>query len=280
MSVAKISDIIIFGIDVLKTTVNAVTSTITAQIGDVVSQSVTSQDAEWWQHVGFASRPPAPSAGVSACQTVALRRSDRDACIASRDIRGQAIYGNLSDGETCLYAGGPKATGQAKVFLRSDGSASLVTTDTNTSLGNTIKLSVSPVPTQGIVAFSPWGSYKLNVTGYHLMTSAGARIDGGGMSAPGLPGAVGSYWTFSAATASLQASVVNLGPTRATQIPIVLSTAHLAYVAALEGFITSTIIPGLGVPGSSVAAATAWTALLLTMAPMKLALVSSSTNSN
>ena len=168
MSVSKISDIIIFGIDVLKTTVNAVTKTITAQIGDVVSQSVTSQDAEWWQHVGFASRPPAPSAGVSACQTVALRRSDRDACIASRDLRGLALYGSLGDGETCVYAPGKDGKGQARALFKANGNVAIFTLQGNTAGGQPITIQANA--TDGSIQMAnQYGAISIAADGIKIM---------------------------------------------------------------------------------------------------------------
>lgn len=284
---SKSSQTFDIGVDILKTYLDPTTNSVLAQTGSVTEGIARSDGAELWQSVGLVSRPANPIAGKSAAQGIAIRCSDRDRIIATRDARGQAIYGNLSDGETCLYAGGPNGTGQAKVFLRSDGSASLVTTDTNTANGNTIKLSVSPVPLQGIVAFSPWGSYKMNVTGYHLMTAAGARMDGGGVSAPGLPAAVGSYWTFSAASCSLQSSTVNLGPTRAAQTPVMLSTPALLLIGNMQleiAAIAATVASLLPISGATTlqvaAVATALQNFTLASTALIASSPSTSTNSN
>jgi hypothetical protein len=113
------------GADVLGTTQNE-QGTILAQTGDVVGEEAHSDGAEWWQHVGFASRPAKAKAGESACQVVTLEQGSNDVCIASRDIRGASLYGTLGEGETCVYAGGPDNAGDCKITLKNDGSAKAI----------------------------------------------------------------------------------------------------------------------------------------------------------
>lgn len=122
-----LSSVFQVGLDILSTVRDAVTKTILANLGDVVSEQSESDEAEWWQHVGFASRPSAPNKlGRTAAQCVALRTGGRDAVIASRDLRGQALAGNLQPGETCIYAAGETGTAQARVLLKKDGSINQV----------------------------------------------------------------------------------------------------------------------------------------------------------
>lgn len=123
------------GYDILTTTVNKVTKKILVQLGDVHKQTTDTDNAEWWQQVGFASRPPKPDAGKKAAQAVCIRAGDHDICIASQDLRGLDLYGNLDHGETCLYAPGTTGTGQARVLLKKDGSINLYTRKGNTSGG-------------------------------------------------------------------------------------------------------------------------------------------------
>ena len=176
-------------------------------------------------------------------------------------------------GVILLWLGAELKMGSARFIAQSDGSTSMVTSSDGTDTGKLMKRSLSKDPYQGCVDSTIWGYAKLNVTGYHLMTSAGARMDGGGISGPGMVG-IGSYWTFSAASCSLQASTVNLGPTRGTQIPVVLSTPLMVYLSALEvaiGTINATVFG---------------TAAMATMnssppvAAAKIALISTCTNSN
>jgi hypothetical protein len=122
--------------DVLTSTKDADTGTIMYQLGNVTNSEVNSDGAESWSHFGFASRPSEvqPSAD-DAPQVISIARSDRDLVVAERDVRGQEIYGQLSAGETCLYAAGQDATGQARILLKQDGGINLYSTQGNTSAG-------------------------------------------------------------------------------------------------------------------------------------------------
>lgn len=135
MKPPTISGLVHVGLDILTTTVNSATKRILAQTGDVVKDATDSDGAEWWQHVGFASRPPKPQAGKQAAQAVVLKTSDRDVAIGSVDQRGLALYGNLDHGESCLYAAGEDGEAQARVLLKKDGSINLYTRKGNTSSG-------------------------------------------------------------------------------------------------------------------------------------------------
>lgn len=132
------------GVDILKTTVSAKTKSILAQLGDVVNQDIDADNAEWWQHVGFVSRPPKPLAGKKACQGVVVRKGDHDVVIASKDERGQELAGTLADGETCLYAPGSDGASQARVLLKDNGSINLYTTNGNTSGGPGMGIFINP----------------------------------------------------------------------------------------------------------------------------------------
>lgn len=105
----------------LKSSVSAKTKRILVQLGDVVNQQNESDEAQWWQHVGFRSRPPKPEAGKRATQVVMVRRGDNDVVIASNDERGQDLE-DLDDGDTMVYAPGPDGTGKARILLKGDGS--------------------------------------------------------------------------------------------------------------------------------------------------------------
>ncbi len=116
------------GLDVLSTTVSKATGLIVAQIGNVVTSVASGDVSEWWQHVGFVSRPKKPVPGKSAAQVVIIKRSDHDAIIASRDDRSAAIYADLADGETAIFA----SDGSAIIFLRKDGTIEIT--------GGTVKI--------------------------------------------------------------------------------------------------------------------------------------------
>lgn len=140
--------VIRIGAHVLNTAVDAVTGTILAFLGDVVQAeaggpgAADGDGAEWWQHVGFLSRPSKPDLGKAAAETVTVARGGVDAVIASRDVRGQELAGELAHGETCLYAPGETGTGQARVLLKKDGSIHAYTRKGNTADGTGMTLQI------------------------------------------------------------------------------------------------------------------------------------------
>lgn len=127
------------GLDVLGTFVDKTSNVIMAQLGDAATNTVNSA-AEWWQHTGFASRPAPPTQGKSGCQTLTHTKSGGNIIYASRDVRGAKIYGNLKDGETCIYA----AVGQARTLYKANGAIVHYTTSDNTPTGQQVMLYVGP----------------------------------------------------------------------------------------------------------------------------------------
>jgi hypothetical protein len=123
------------GYDILNTSVDARTKKILVQLGDVHRETTDTDNAEWWQQVGLASRPPRPQKGKAAAQAATLTAGDHDVVFASQDMRGLELYGNLADGETCLYAPGEDGEGQARILLKKDGSISLYTRKGNAKTG-------------------------------------------------------------------------------------------------------------------------------------------------
>lgn len=127
MSARNLASFINNGSDILSTEVSS-NGMVLAQIGDCVGNYVEGNDSEFWQHVGFCSRPSAANAGKSACQALAMEQGSSDIVFATRDTRVGKIYGDLKPGETCLYAAGPDATeiGTGRVLLKDDGTTSTV----------------------------------------------------------------------------------------------------------------------------------------------------------
>lgn len=119
MGVNKTSDITGVGEDVLSTAQSAQTGLVTAQLGDVVTEDATSNEAEWYYPPGLVSRPRKPDAKQKAAQVVKIRRSGNDAIVGCRDERIASIIGQLDDGETAVFA---PAQGGGVVFFRKDGS--------------------------------------------------------------------------------------------------------------------------------------------------------------
>ena len=114
-------------LDVMTTTVTSKLKRILAQIGSNTGRTVDGVNSEWWQHVGFISRPSKPVAGKASARAVAIRKGTIDAIIASEDDRGLELKGNLKEGETCVYAPGEDGKGQARALFKANGGINLYT---------------------------------------------------------------------------------------------------------------------------------------------------------
>lgn len=193
------NDVIQF-LDVLRTSVSAKTSRILAQIGSVAGRTVDGVNAEWWQHVGFRSRPGKPVAGKESARAVVVRRGNVDAVIASEDDRGTELEGNLKEGETIVYAGGEDGTAQGRVIIKQDGSVTMFTTADNTGAGQSVYFRAAP---DGFMWVAPWGTLRFDALGFHLLHASGASINLGGIA--GLPApldTLGSYIKLQAGSVS------------------------------------------------------------------------------
>ena len=58
------------GISILNTVVDKTTSTILAMTGDARAPQEDTAEAEWWQHIGFLSRPSNPTVGNTDAQGI------------------------------------------------------------------------------------------------------------------------------------------------------------------------------------------------------------------
>ena len=157
----------VVGADILATTLDGQTKTIRAQLGNSTDGTVVSQSVEWWQHAGFASRPAKATKGGTSCQAIAIRTNDHDVIVATRDTRGTGIYGNLKDGETCVYAAGS----QARTIYKADGSITHLTTSDNTPNGTTIAETLGP---DGYHLTTPFGGLSIDATGVTLTAGQAA----------------------------------------------------------------------------------------------------------
>jgi hypothetical protein len=112
------------GADVLSTTVDSATGTITGQLGDVTKDSPDSDRAEFWYGVsGLVSRPSLASQGQAGCQVLAIRRGDRDIIFGYRDLRYAKINSDLEPGDGCLFGTGSEISETNGRFVaRADGS--------------------------------------------------------------------------------------------------------------------------------------------------------------
>mgnify|MGYP000987997587 FL=1 len=251
------------GVDILNTEVAQKTGNITCQTGDVVNQDVESQGVEWIQHVGYASRPPNPDAGVAACQGVIIERGGRDTCIASQDARGQQLAGILKPGETCMYGAGADGLAQGRVICKQDGSVTLFTTSDNTSNGKSVYLRIKPTAFEVV---APWGTLKFDDTGLHVLHSSGASFDLGGIY--GLPAPfdaapfdqLTSYVKAQAGTVNITSSAQSLGAGAGQ--PLAGAPQVLAMIASLQTQMSTVAnalatVAAAGIAGSAAAAGTA-----------------------
>lgn len=203
------------GLDVLNTVVDSTTKVITAMLGDSTNEETTSANAEWWQHVGFASRPSKPTKGSASAQCVVLKASDVDAVIASRDVRGEAIKGNLSYGETCIYASGEDGTSQGRILLKTDGSVNLYTRVGNTDGGAGMVIMLTP---------STNTISLVNGLGYGIIIDAdGVKITAGGSGSGLTLNANGSVKLIGTGQTQIDGSTVLLG---SVAVPVVNAALH------------------------------------------------------
>lgn len=249
MAAPDIRGMIRVGYDILSTTVNSVTKKILVQLGNVFKETTDTDNAEWWQHVGFASRPPKPEAKKQAAQAVVIKAGDHDIILASQDLRGLELYGNLSDGETCVYAPGEDGNGQARILLKKDGSINLFTKKGNAATGTGMGVFVNADGSVSVVSHSGAafligsdGSVKMfNGSGAVQIDAAGAvKISGSkvSISAPAIvlggtvPGAVVTSIDLSALIPIIATGISGAGPSGAAAAAA-FTTAATALVQGL-----------------------------------------------
>lgn len=195
--------------DVLGTTRDEATNSISAQLGNVIVEQATSPGAEWVQHVGFCSLPSKASPKVTAAQVVCVTSSGRDVCIASKDVRGQQLYANLRPGEAVMYAGGADGESQARVACKDDGSTTIYTTDTNTNAGRGVYLAVTSTELR---FEAPWGRIVFDSSGFRVVHYSGARLDLGGIGGLEAPlDTLASYANLSAAMVKIEGPSITVG---------------------------------------------------------------------
>jgi len=163
------------GVDVLRTVRSAATRSIVAQTGNVVGETTDADQVEWWQHVGFLSRPSKADSGRKAAQAVVIRRGDHDVAVASKDERGQELAGNLLDGETCIYAPGEDGTGQARVLLKANGSVAIFTAKDNQAGGAGVTINVNADGT--IYLASELGGVAITADKITVLSAAGSGVE-------------------------------------------------------------------------------------------------------
>lgn len=242
MAAPSLADAFQVGINILRTTVSATTKRILAQTGSITGKTPDADNVEWWQHVGFVSRPPKPEPGKAAAQAVVVRQGGNDVAIASQDARGLELAGQLADGEFCVYAPGEDGKAQARILGKKDGSLHLFTKKGNVDGGKGITVSigsdgaVSIASSEGnavllgsdgsVKVFNGSGALQIKPDG-HIKIASGSKVEisGGSITLGGpaaLPLAVGPQVV--AAIGALQTQVSAL----ATSLVAVAAAASLA----------------------------------------------------
>jgi len=191
MASPSIGGIFRIGVDVLRTTVSAKTKAVLAQIGDTtdtgqadgdaVAGLTETDDVEWWQHVGYVSRPSKADAGVQSCQALVIRDSKNDVCFSSRDLRGLELAGSLREGETCVYGPGADGKAQGRMLIKDNGNVTLYTTKGNTATGTSVTIQCNADGT--IYLASEFGALSIDSSAVKIahVSGAGAQIDSSGV---------------------------------------------------------------------------------------------------
>ena len=266
-----------FGVDIMNTSVSVKTKKILAKTGSNIGEGQSDSDnVEWWQHVGFASRPANPVKGKQAAQAITIRSGTIDCAIASQDLRGLDLYGQLSPGETCLYATGPDGSSQGRILIKGDGSVNIFTRKDNSSGGAGMGVfvnadgSVSIASHNGaailvgndgsIKMFNGSGGVQVLPDG-HIKLASGSNIDISGASVSlggpsALPIAIGPATVASIAGLQSQITAIAAGLaaliTATNAVPVVtgvhVNTAFGPVASALTPLIASTAAASSAVP--------------------------------
>lgn len=208
MGAYKTSDIAKVGHDVLSTTQSEQTGLITAQLGDVVTEDATANEAEWNFPPGLVGRVRKPDAKQKAAQVVALTRSGNDAILGCRDERVASIVGQLDDGETAVFA---SAAGGGVAIFKKDGSITV----RNGAGSLSVTVSASGVAVGGPAAQAlAFGSALQVVT--EALSAFATSVQGDQALKVLAPITVGAAGTLVTALSTLIASFAQLGQTKDT----------------------------------------------------------------
>jgi len=192
------------GIDLIGSYVDPGTGTIILQTGDVVNGFSESDSVTLWQPIGYLARPsnPTPGTNNASCQGIVIRQSNNDICQGTRDIRSQKIAGSLQPGEVCMFGGGVDGKAQARVLLKSNGTAAMYTSQGNVEGGASIAIQANA--TEGISLATPWGAKSIGPNGLKIVFgSSGIQMDANGITL------IGEGIAVNSSNVSLGANAIN-----------------------------------------------------------------------
>lgn len=181
------------------------TDEVRVSIGDNQTGVGFQSSTSVWGVDGFCSAPDAPDAN-GTCEALFVRNGDEKIVIGRRDRRIDAKSGNLQPGDKAIITSGASRV----VVKKSDNSVVLYTTDNGGDDGNGVYLKLAG---NKLEFRAPWGRLTFDASGLHISTVHGATFDMGGLS--GIPAplsALSTYVHANAATCSLRAPTVLLGP--------------------------------------------------------------------
>jgi hypothetical protein len=213
---------------------------VIAQMGDAVSMEVREPQVEVWGPIGYAARPAKPDPGTAAGEAVAVTGGDRNRALGYREMRCSEVYGNISDGEVCIFAAGADAKAMGKTAWKADGSITHATTDNNTHDGNSVYERTGP---EGWQVQSPYGSIVLNSTGFHLVLPCGIEIHASPTSNPATPNRV----TIKATQVYIDTPRCQIAPTAANGGKGLALPVVVAPVASPATGVPTPIGAGMGV---------------------------------
>lgn len=204
------------GADILAASRDATTGAVLLQTGNVTDGTTEADRVELLQQPGLVSVPSNPAVGQSACQAFVVKTGNYDKCIAVRDLRGLALAGGLSAGETCLFAGGADGNAQARILLKANGNLALYTAQGNAVGGQSVTVQVNA--DGSIVHASPFGVLQLSSGGWTMISTAGA---GAGLAL------TATSATLMGTQVALNGSTVALGSTPGSGVATQLSQTPL-----------------------------------------------------
>lgn len=254
MGSPNIEDLFNFGASIMGSVVNEKNNTISVTTGDAIIGEVTGPSTQLWQNCGFASRPAMAAPGLGSAESINIVRANGDISIATRDLRDQAIYGNLGPGDTCVYGTGATGLGQARVYVNgNDGSVTISTTadsqsggakNTDTGVGVYLR-----IDTDKLQFTAPWGSLVFDRSGFHLKTASGAGFDLINMPASLVAFGGNCQAKITASQITMDAPSVFLGPSP--------TSGGVGYLPSVYGIVpgpAGTPVLGVGVGAVTVAA--------------------------
>ncbi len=253
----NLEDIFNIGASILGSTKNPQNNTISIQTGDAVIKEVIGPKTQFWQQIGFASQPALAQPGKGSAQSICIARANGDICFATRDLRDQKIYGNLTAGETCIYASGPHNTGTSRSIYKDDGSIATIThllQKGNSSSGLPILIQLSSENKINIAAADK-AAISLDDSGIKFVTTGTINLGSTGAMA-----LIGSTMALNAGSVTLGASAsqsIALAPALQTWA-LAQQAFNVAVIAAIGLIKTMTpatlvsvaqsIVPPISVP--------------------------------